>query len=77
MKRTDLVKGFVMKPIMEILKKDYNIKSPTPSSLFVNESDGDFKIIYKNQRVHIDFSNLDLVKNLLNDIKNNPMYEKV
>ena len=77
MKKTDLVKGFLMKPIMELLKKNYNIKSPTPSSLFITELDGDYTVIYKNQKVHIDFSRSDLVKELLIEIKNNPIYEKV
>jgi len=77
MKKTDLVKGFLMKPIMEMLKKDYGIKSPSPSNLFVTELDTQYKVVYKNQRIYADFSELDLVKNLLIEIKNNPIYEKV
>lgn len=77
MKRTDLIKGFVMKPIMEILKKDYNIKSPTPSSLFVSELNGNYKIVYNSNKIMVDFSDLDLIKDLLIEIKNKPEYEKV
>jgi hypothetical protein len=77
MKRTDLIKGFVMKPVMEKLKKDYNIKSPSPSSLFVTESNGGYKVVYNSNKIVVDFSDLDLIKDLLIEIKNKPEYEKV
>lgn len=77
MRRIDLIKGFVMKPIMEILKKDYNIKSPSPSNLYITQSDGEYKVIYNSNKIMVDFSNLDLIKDLLIEIKNKPEYEKV
>ena len=76
MKKTDLVKGFLVKPVMEMLKKDYNIK-PSPSNLFVTESNGQYRVVYRNHRIYVDFSDLNLIKDLLIEIKNNPIYEKV
>ena len=78
MKKADLVKGFVMKPIFEIMKKDYNIKSPTPSSLFIKElGDDEYSIVYNGQRNYVDFSNTDLIKDLMVDIKKHHIYEKL
>ena len=78
MKKADLVKGFVMKPIFEIMKKDYNIKSPTPSSLIIKELDDDkYSVVYNGQRNYVDFSNTDLIKDLMVDIKKHHIYEKL
>jgi hypothetical protein len=76
MRKVDLVKGFVMKPIFEIMKKDYNIKSPSPSSLNVKElGDDKYSIIYDGQRSYVDFSNTDLINDLMVDIKKHHIYE--
>lgn len=78
MKRLDIVKGFLMKPIFEVIKKEHNLKSPTPSSLIVRDlGDDKYSVIYDGQKVYVDFSNTDLIKNLLVDIKNNPIYESL
>ena len=78
MKKADLVKGFVMKPIFEIMKKDYNIKSPTPSSLIIKELDDDkYSVVYNGQRNYVDFSNTDLINDLMVDIKKHHIYEKL
>jgi hypothetical protein len=76
MKKADLVKGFVMKPIFEIMKKDYKIKSPTPSSLNVKDlGDDKYSIVYNGQQSYVDFSNTDLIKDLMVDIKKHHIYE--
>jgi hypothetical protein len=62
---------------MEILKKDYNIKSPSPSNLLVDMVDDEYTIIYNSGRTYVDFSNVDLIKDLLVEIKNNVLYEKL
>lgn len=78
MKKADLVKGFVMKPIFEIMKKDYNIKSPTPSSLIIKElGDDEYSVVYNGQRNYVDFSNTDLINDLMVDIKKHHIYEKL
>lgn len=77
MRKNALVKGYLIKPIMEILKKDYKIKSPSPSNLFVEEDNGEFKVYFKNSSLNIDFSNMNIIKDLLLDIKSNVLYGKV
>ena len=77
MKKELLVKGFLIRPIMEILKKEYNIKSPSPSNLLINYEDGIWSIKYCSSRSSVDFSNNQMVKDLLVEIKKNPNYEKV
>ena len=77
MKKELLVKGFLIKPIMELLKKEYNIKSPSPSNLLINFEDDIWSIKYCSSRGSVDFSNDEMIKDLLVEIKNNPNYEKV
>lgn len=77
MRKTDLVKGFLIKPIMEILKKEYDIKSPTPNNLVVNLIDNNWFVYYKTNKVDIDFMDYKLVVELIDEIKNKPEYEKV
>jgi hypothetical protein len=77
MKKTDLIKGFLIKPIMEFLKKEYGIKSPSPSNLYVTEVEGGFKIEYKSSKANVDFSDSSNVQKLLNEIKSKPQYDKV
>jgi hypothetical protein len=77
MRKELLVKGFLIKPIMEVLKKDYGIKSPSPSNLLIT-LDGDiWTIVYSYSRGSVDFSNNQMVKDLLVEIKSNVLYEKV
>lgn len=77
MKKELLVKGFLIKPIMEILKKEYNIKSPSPSNLLITFEDDIWSIKYCSSRDSIDFTNNQMIKDLLVEIKKNPNYEKV
>lgn len=77
MKKELLVKGFLIKPIMEMLKKEYNIKSPSPSNLLITFENDVWSIMYSSSRNSVDFSNNQMVKDLLVEIKNNPNYEKV
>jgi hypothetical protein len=77
MRKTDLMKGFLIRPIMEILKKEYDIKSPTPNNLFVNLVGNDWFVYYRTNRVDIDFMSYKLVVELIDEIKNKPEYEKV
>lgn len=77
MRKELLVKGFLIKPVMEILKKDYRIKSPSPSNLFITLEDGVWSVVYSYSRGSIDFSNNQMIKDLIVEIKNNPNYEKV
>lgn len=77
MKKELLVKGFLIKPIMELLKKEYNIKSPSPSNLLINFEDDIWFIKYSYSRGSIDFSDNEMIKDLLIEIKKNPNYEKV
>jgi hypothetical protein len=77
MKKELLVKGFLIRPIMEILKKDYGIKSPSPSNLLINFENNIWSIMYCYSRGSVDFSNNQIVKDLLVEIKNNVLYEKV
>ena len=72
-----LVKGFLIKPIMEILKKDYGIKSPSPSNLLITFENDEYTVIYNSGRVYVDFSNNQIVKDLLVEIKSNVLYERV
>jgi hypothetical protein len=72
-----LVKGFLIKPIMEILKKEYGIKSPSPSNLLITFKNDIWSIMYCHSRGSVDFSNNQIVKDLLVEIKNNVLYEKV
>jgi len=72
-----LVKGFLIKPIMEILKKDYGIKSPSPSNLLITFENDEYTVIYNSGRVYVDFTNVDLIKKLLVEIKSNVLYEKL
>jgi hypothetical protein len=72
-----LVKGFLIKPIMEILKKDYGIKSPSPSNLLITFENDVWLVRYSYSRGSVDFSNNQIVKDLLVEIKNNVLYEKV
>jgi len=77
MRKESLVKGYLIKPVMEILKKDYNIKSPSPSNLLINFENDVWSIVYSYSRGSVDFSNNQIIKDLLVEIKNNPNYEKV
>lgn len=77
MKKELLVKGFLIKPIMEILKKEYGIKSPSPSNLLITFENDIWSIMYCYNRGSVDFSNNQIVKDLLVEIKNNVLYEKV
>ena len=77
MKRSDLIKGFLIRPIMELLKKEYDIKSPTPTFLFVNFINDKWIIIYKHNKMEIDFTDNEIIQNIIEDIKNKPEYEKV
>jgi hypothetical protein len=77
MKKELLVKGFLIKPIMEILKKDYGIKSPSPSNLLITFENDMWYVMYCYSRGSVDFSNNQIVKDLLVEIKKNPNYEKV
>ena len=77
MKKELLVKGFLIRPIMEILKKDYGIKSPSPSNLLINFENNIWSIKYCSSRGSVDFSNNEMIKGLLVEIKNNPNYEKL
>jgi hypothetical protein len=77
MRPNELMKGFLIKPIMEILKKDFDIKSPTPSNLFVNYEKECWSVYYKNNRMMIEFTNYESVKNIIQEVKNKPVYEKV
>ena len=77
MKKELLVKGFLIKPIMEMLKKEYNIKSPSPSNLLITFENDVWSIMYSSSRNSVDFSNNQMVKDLLVEIKSNPNYEKV
>lgn len=77
MKKTDLIKGFLIKPIMEILKKDYDFKSPSPSNLIVVNQDDEWIIQYKSNKSVIDFSDDVRIQELIFEIKNKPIYEKV
>jgi hypothetical protein len=77
MKREVLIKGFLIKPIFEILKKDYKIKSPSPSNFYITKSKEGWSIKYIHNKSTIDFSDNEMVKDLLIEIKNNVLYEKV
>lgn len=77
MRLVDLMKGFLIKPVMEILKKDHNIKSPTPTCLFVQLLNNEWYVVYKHNKMDIDFTNDNTIKQIIQDIKNKPEYEKV
>jgi hypothetical protein len=77
MKRESLVKGFLIKPIMEILKKEYSIKSPTPNNLYVIENNNVWIVKYNHNRGSVDFTDNELVKQLLVEIKDNVFYDKL
>lgn len=77
MKRESLVKGFLIKPIMEILKKEYDIKSPTPNNLYVIENNNVWTIKYSHSKGSVDFTDNELVKQLLVEIKDNVFYDKL
>jgi hypothetical protein len=77
MRKELLVKGFLIKPIMEILKKDYGIKSPSPYNLLITFEDDVWSVVYSYSRGSVDFSNNQMIKDLIVEIKNNPNYEKV
>jgi len=77
MKKESLIKGFLIKPIMEVLKKDYDIKSPSPNNLFVSYDNDVLIVKYSYSKGSIDFSNNEMVMDILVDIKNNVLYEKV
>ncbi|NBW79612.1 MAG: hypothetical protein EBR27_11465 [Betaproteobacteria bacterium] len=77
MKPTELMKGFLIKSIMEILKRDFDIKSPTPTNLMVTYENGIWSVFYKSNLMMIDFSNYESIKNLIKEIENKPIYEKM
>lgn len=77
MKPNDLMKGFLIKPIMEILKTKYGIKSPTPNNLSVTYSNDNWHVIYKGGKIEINFTNDTMIIKIINDIKNDIRYEKV
>lgn len=77
MKKIDIVKGFLIKPIMEILKTEHNMKSPSPLNLIVVSQNDEWIIQYKSNKSVIDFSNDVRIQELIFEIKNKPIYEKV
>lgn len=77
MKKSDVIKGFLIRPIMEILKAEHNMKSPSPLNLIVVSQNDEWIIQYKSNRSIIDFSNDFRIQELILEIKNKPIYEKV
>lgn len=75
MTKREFIKGHLIKTIMEILKSEYDVKSPTPHNLSVEFVGGEWKIKYTNSRLNLEFSKVDKVKRVINEIKNNPLYE--
>lgn len=77
MKEEIFIKGYLIKPVFEILKQKYDIKSPSTNALFVSVVNNTYKIEYKSNKLNIDFSNDKYIQDLILDIKNNPYYEKM
>lgn len=77
MKEEIFIKGYLIKPVFEILKKKYDLKSPNTNHFFVSSSNGQYKVEYKSTRLNLDFSDDEYIQDLILEIKNNPYYERM
>lgn len=77
MTKSEFIKGWLIRPIVAILKSKYKIMSPLPKDIYVKFSNNTYSVYYNKKNILIDFSNDAKIKELIKEIKTYNVYQKL